>query len=100
MNIIFELKVEFNIIFIQELFWSTICSISNSRNCEGESLVEVVNYPNRLTFSRFLETESNYPRVVTYINIRLISLRFALCKDIINYRDILLISFFNNNDVL
>jgi len=46
-----------------------------------------------------LETESNYPRVVTYINIRLISLHFALCKDIINHRDILLILFFNNNDV-
>ena len=34
--------------------------------------------------------ESDYPRVVTYVNIRLISLCFALCKDIINYKDILL----------
>jgi len=98
-NIILKLKVEFDIIFIQELFWSTIYSIPSSRNCEGESLVGVVNHPNWLTFSIFLETESDYFSMVTYVNIRLISLCFALHKDIINYRDILLILFFNNDDV-
>jgi len=95
-----EYYIEFDIIFIQELLWSTICSIPSSRNCEGELLVEVVDYPNWLTFSKSLETESNYPRVVTYVNIRLISLYFALHKDVINHRDILLISFFNNSDIL
>jgi len=98
-NTILELKAEFNIIFIQELFWSTIHFISSSSNCKGESLVGVVNYYNWLTFSKSLETESDYPRVVTYINIRLISLCFVLHKDIINYRVILLIFFFNNDDV-
>ena len=100
MNTILKVNAEFNIIFIQELSWSTICSIPSSRNCEGESLVEVVNHSNWLTFFRSLETESNYPRIVTYVKIRLISLCFALCKDVINYRDILLISFFNNSDIL
>ena len=76
-----------------------IVTIPSSRNCEGELLVGVVNHPNWLTFSRSLKTESDYPMVVTYVNIRLISLHFALCKDIINHRDILLISFFNNNDI-
>jgi len=33
----------------------------------------------------------------TYINIRLSSFHFSLCKDLINHKDILLISFFNNN---
>ena len=46
MNTILKLKVDFDIIFIQELSWSTIRSISSSRNCEGESLVEVVNHSN------------------------------------------------------
>ena len=92
--------MEFDIIFIQELSWSTIYSIHSSRNCEGKLLVKVVNYSNWLTFSRSSETESDYPRVVTYVNIRLISLHFALHKDVINYRDILLISFFNNSDIL
>jgi len=37
------------------------------------------------------------PRVIIYINIRLSSFRFSLQKDIINHRDILLASFFNDN---
>ena len=36
-------------------------------------------------------------QVALYINIRLSSLHFSLCKDIFNYRDISLISFFNGN---
>ena len=32
-----------------------------------------------------------------YINMRLLSLRFSFRKDIVNHRDIILISFFNNN---
>ena len=98
-NTILELKANFDIVFIQELSWSTICSIPSSRNCEGESLVGVVNHSNWLTFSRLFEIKSDYSRVVTYINIRLSSLCFTLCKDIINHRDILLVLFFNNNDV-
>ena len=34
-----------------------------------------------------------------FINIKLLSLRFSLHKDIINHRDILLLSFFNNGDI-
>ena len=37
------------------------------------------------------------PRVISYVNICLSPLCFLLHKDIINYRDINLISFFNNN---
>ena len=99
MNTILKLKADFDIIFIQKPSWSTICSISSSRNCEEELLVGVINHPNWLTFSRSLETKSDYPRVVTYINIRFIVLCFALHKNIINHRDLLLILFFNNNNV-
>jgi len=99
-NTILKVNVESNIIFIQEPSQSTICFIPSLRNCEEESLVEVVNHPNWLTFSRSLETESEYPRVVMYINIRLIFLCFALHKDVINHRDILLILFFNNSNIL
>jgi len=98
-NTILELKVDFNIIFIQEPFWLTICTIPSSRNCEGESLVGITNHPNWLTFSKSSEMESDYPRVVIYVNIRLSSLCFSLCKDVINHKDILLISFFNNNNI-
>jgi len=41
--------------------------------------------------------ENDYPRVIIYVNIRLFSFRFSLQKDVIDYRDILLISFFNKD---
>ena len=93
-----EVKVDFDIIFIQEPSWTTICTIPCSRNCEEESLVGTANHPNWLTFPRSSELKSDYPRVVIYINIRLSSLQFSLCKDVINHKDILLVSFFNKNN--
>ena len=90
---------KFNIIFIQEPSQSTICSLPSSNNCEKESLVGVTNHPNWLNFSRPSAIKYDYSRMVIYINIRLATLCFALCKDVINHRDILLISFFNNNNI-
>ena len=49
--------------------------------------------------TRTSESENDFSRVIIYVNIRLASFHFSLCKDIINYRDILLVSFFNNNNV-
>ena len=39
----------------------------------------------------------DFSKVIAYVNICLSSLCFLFYKDIINYRDIILISFFNNN---
>jgi len=50
-------------------------------------------------FIRSNTNESDYPRVVIYINIRLSSLHFPIQKDIIDCKDILLASFFNNGDI-
>ena len=55
------------------------------------------HHPNWITFTRFPSDKSDSPRVISYVNIRLSLLRFLLHKDIINHRDINLISFFNNN---
>jgi len=62
-------------------------------------LVGVVNHSNWLTFARKSNSVNTYSRIVIYINIRLSSLCFSLHKDVINHRDILLVSFFNNNDI-
>ena len=45
-NTILELKVDFNIVFIQELLWSTIHFLPSPDNCEEEPLVSVANHPN------------------------------------------------------
>ena len=55
------------------------------------------HYPNWIVFARFPSDRSDSPRVISYINIHLSLLCFLLYKDIINHRDISLISFFNSN---
>ena len=66
-------------------------------NCKGILLVGIPNHLNWLTFAKEPCSSNDYPRVIIYINVRLSSFCFSLWKDIINYKDILLISFFNDN---
>ena len=98
-NIILEAQKEFNIIFIQELLWNFICSISSPSNKEGEKLVGVPNHLNWTTFSRNPSNYHDSPRVTTYISTQFTNLHFALHKDIFNHRDIFCISFFNYSSI-
>ena len=96
-NTILESLTHFDIILIQELPWSEIRKIPSSSNCEGDPLIGSVHHPNWISFARTLSGDKDSPKVISYINIHLLSFRFLLCKDIINHRDINFISFFNNN---
>ena len=78
----------------------TIHAIPSSKSRDGEELVGVPNYSNWIVFTSMSSSIYDYPRVITYINIRLSSFWFSLCKDILNHRDISLISFFINNNIL
>ena len=98
-NTILEVNQSFDIIFIQEPSWTTIKSIPSSMNYKGIPLVDIPNHPNWLTFARELYSTNDFPRVIIYVNVRLSSLRVSLCKDIINHKDILLTSFFNDNNI-
>ena len=71
---ILEINHDFNIILIQELYWSTIRSIPYTNNYEGTPLVGIPNHSNWLTFARESESASDSLRVAIYINIRLSSL--------------------------
>ena len=98
-NTVLEVNQDFDIIFIQEPLWTTLRFILSTMNPEDVPLLGVPNYPNWLTFARGLFSSNDFPRVITYINIRLFPLCFSFRKDIINHRDILLTSFFNNNTI-
>ena len=91
-NIILEVQRTFNIIFIQELLWSSISSYSNR---ESNELVGIPNYSNWIIFFRNPSNSNDSPRAITYINIWLINLHFILHNDIFNCKDISCISFFN-----
>jgi len=60
-------------------------------------LVRVPHYSNWSTFSRTSLHASESPRVIVYINIHIFSLCFSLWNDILNYRDLSCISFFNQS---
>jgi len=62
-------------------------------------LVGASSHPNWLTFSRNPNKSQESPRVITYINIRLLFLCFSFCKDIFDHRDISLILFFNCSSI-
>jgi len=96
-NTILKTLTYFNIILIQEPPWSEIHKIPSSSNCEGDPLIGSVHHPNWITFARSPLADKDSPRVISYINIHLSSFHFFLHKDIINHRDINLISFSNNN---
>ena len=64
---------------------------------EEEDLIETTYHPNWLLFARNPTDRMDSPRVIAYINTCLFSLHFSLCSDIINHRDILLVSFSNNS---
>ena len=97
-NMILEVNYNFNVIFIQEPSWTTIRSIPSLDNCEGIPLVDVVNYPNWLIFTRESNMANDFLRVIIFINIRLSFFYFSFHKDIVNHRNIL-VSFFNNSNI-
>ena len=96
-NTILEMLTHFDIILIQEPPWSEIQKIPSTSNCEGDPLIRSIHHPNWILIARTPSCDKDSPRVISYINIHLLSFRFLLCKDIINHKDISLISFFNNN---
>ena len=98
-HIILKICYDFNIIFIQELSWTILQSVLSSKSKEEEELVGVLSHPNQMTFARLSSVEDDHPHIVSYINIRLLPLYFSLCNNIFNYRNILLIFFFNNNSL-
>ena len=96
LNTILKTQHHFDIILIQEPLWSEIRKIPCSTNCDGEPLRGTCHHPNWTAFARSSSSTDDFPRVITYINIRFSSLCFLLRKDIFDHRDICLISFFNN----
>ena len=96
-NTLLETQNQFDIILIQEPSWSEIRKIPSSSDCDSEPLMGTIHHPKWILFARILSDRMDFPRVIVYINICLSSLRFLFHKDIINYRDIILIFFFNNN---
>ena len=90
-------KNHYDIILIQEPLWLEIRKIPSSSNSEEDPLIGTNHHLNWIMFGRVPMDSNDSLRVISYVNIHLLPLRFLLRKDIINHRDINLISFFNDN---
>ena len=96
-NTILETHSHFDILLIQEPPWSEIQKIPSFSNCNGERLMGTSYHPNWIVFARHPLNNSDFPRVISYVNIRLNSFRFLLRRDLFDHRDINIISFTNND---
>ena len=92
-----ETQNQYNIILIQEPLWSEIRKVPSSYNSEEDPLIGTIHHPNWIMFGRAPQDSNDSPRVISYVTICLLPLCFLLHKDVINYKDINLISFFNDN---
>jgi len=68
--------------------------VPSSLNKEGENIIGTPHYLSWIIFAWLTLDDDKHPRVIMYINVRLISLRFSLRKDILNHCNI---SFFNHS---
>jgi len=82
-----------NIIFIQEPPRSLIKYTPSSSSPKGGALINAPFHPNWTWFSHEPTNQEDILRVTTYINRKLNKLRFTLRSDLINHRDINLISY-------
>jgi len=92
-------KNQTNIILIQELPHFLIWHIPSSSNPNGDLLYGTSKHPDWLLFIQNKSSIENFPHVATYINKHLNKLRFSLCLDIINHRDINIVAFHNRQDI-
>jgi len=84
-GLILEKGINFKILFIQESPWLIIHTIPSSFNKEEGKVVESSNHPNWMMFSSSSHNKHDYSRIVSYINIHLISMHFSLQKDVFNH---------------
>lgn len=99
-NIILETnKISFDIIFFQKPLRYLHCYKPSYSYLEGNPIYGASLHPKWTLFAHYNNNPQDIPRVVTYINNRYKKLRFSLWNDIVNYRDINIISFYNSHSL-
>ena len=85
----------YTILFIQEPPWNFIRFVPSTSSPGGQEVIGAPIHPEWTQVVQFLQDSEQMPRVMCIIYFRLSRLHFALRRDIIDYRDIQLLSFFN-----
>jgi len=94
MNTILENnKNNMDIILVQEPPKSFIRCVPSHTDPTGDPIYGTPNHPNWTLFTRQDPAQENYVQVATYVNKKLLKMRFTLRLDIINHRDINVLAF-------
>ena len=87
-----------NIVLIQEPPCFLIRCVPSTASLLGNPLYGTSSYPNWTLLIQSNSTQENFPRVATYVNKCLSKLRFPLRLNLINHRDINIVTFHNHQN--
>jgi len=100
MNIILEnSKNTMDVILVQEPPKSLIRRVPSHSNPLGDPIYGTPNHPDWTLFIRQEPAQENYIRVATYVNKKLMKMRFTLRPNIINHRDINVLAFYSGQHI-
>ncbi|CAA7271829.1 unnamed protein product [Cyclocybe aegerita] len=88
----------FDILFFQETPWNFIRHAPSTTSMEGNEVIGAPKHPEWLQMVRIKEGE--VPHVIAYVSTRLSRYRPAMRRDIVDHRDILVLSLFSGGEVL
>ncbi|KAF5318521.1 hypothetical protein D9619_010814 [Psilocybe cf. subviscida] len=86
-------KLVYDVLFVQEPPWRLIRSAPSAVSVEGEEVVGAPNHPSWLAMVRPPDPDM-HPRVMAYVSTRLSAWRPSMRRDIIDHRDVLVLSLF------
>ncbi|KAF5321475.1 hypothetical protein D9619_001126 [Psilocybe cf. subviscida] len=83
----------YDVLFVQEPAWRLIRSAPSAGNVEGEEVVGAPNHSSWIAMVRPPDPDT-HPRVMAYVLMRLSAWRPSMRRDIIDHRDVLVLSLF------
>jgi len=88
---------DFDVLFVQEPPWRTIRPAPSSSNKEGEDVTGAPMHPEWLYMVRPPKNDQA-PRVMAFVSKRLVRLRPSMRRDLVDHRDIFVLSLFQGNN--
>ncbi|KAF5309953.1 hypothetical protein D9619_010447 [Psilocybe cf. subviscida] len=86
-------KQVYDVLFVKEPPWRLIRSAPSAVSVEGEEVVGAPNHPSWVAMVRPPDPDM-HPRVMAYVSTRLSAWRPSMRRDIIDHRDVLVLSLF------
>jgi len=92
-------KNNMDIILIQELPKSLIRHVLSHTDLIGDPIYSIPNHPDWTLFIRQDPAQESYAQVATYVNKKLLKMRFTLRLNIINHRDVNVLAFHSGQHI-